>query len=256
MEYLLRSEEFPYRIAEYRYSLQVVHHFVPQSVHAEFDHAVDDLRRVDLLYGKALIDRNACREAYGLAHAEAGAHAAGGSLRLRFRAEDLSGEQDVFHGFGYEAVEGNPVEMFAVLADVDVLDVAHFVAADFVDRVVAADDAYCNAKLLSDSTGGELALFFKKLASRSPKHVKIWEEYVDYLRLTIDSLRTAFDCNVVLGGYVGAYLEPYLDMIRAKVADMNSFQNSADFVTVCKYKHEASAVGAALQFISDFLETV
>ncbi len=72
----------------------------------------------------------------------------------------------------------------------------------------------------------------------------------------MDTLRTAFDCNIVLGGYVGAYLEPYLDLIRSKVADMNSFQNSGDFVTVCKYKHEASAVGAALQFISDFLESV
>ena len=41
-----------------------------------------------------------------------------------------------------------------------------------------------------------------------------WDRYLGYMASTINYVRALLDCDVILGGYVGAYLEPYLDEIR------------------------------------------
>lgn len=117
-------------------------------------------------------------------------------------------------------------------------------------------DTYCNAKILSDACNGDLALFFKMLSMESPSHLAIWEEYLEYLSIAINSLHMMFDCKIVLGGYVGGYLEPYLPKLQEKVSLLNSFSKDGNYLQVCRYKFEASAVGSALQYISDFLKEI
>lgn len=117
-------------------------------------------------------------------------------------------------------------------------------------------EAYCNAKILSDTCNGDLALFFEMLSMGSTPHLKIWNEYLEYLSIAINSLRMMFDCQIVLGGYVGGYIEPYIPDLRQKVSKLNSFGNDGSYLQVCRYKFEASAVGSALQYISEFLEEI
>ncbi|MDO4306198.1 MAG: ROK family transcriptional regulator [Eubacteriales bacterium] len=117
-------------------------------------------------------------------------------------------------------------------------------------------EAYCNARLLSDTCNGDLALFFEMLSMESTPHLKIWNEYLDDLAIAINSLRMMFDCQIVLGGYVGGYIEPYIPDLRQRVSKLNSFGNDGSYLQVCRYKFEASAVGSALQYISEFLEEI
>ena len=117
-------------------------------------------------------------------------------------------------------------------------------------------DAYCNAKILSDSADGSIRKFFDLLRQGSARHLQIWEEYVSHLVTTVNNLRMLYDCNVIVGGYVGAYLDEHLDELRHLLAARNTFERDGTYLQACRYKLEATAVGAALQFVKPFIDQV
>lgn len=117
-------------------------------------------------------------------------------------------------------------------------------------------DAYCSAKLLSDSAGGSMAEFFRLLRSGSEPHKAIWDEYVTHLIRTVNNLRMLYDCNVILGGYAGAYMDDYLEQLQELAAEKNTFEKDGSYLQICKYKLEATAVGAALQFVESFINSI
>jgi predicted NBD/HSP70 family sugar kinase len=117
-------------------------------------------------------------------------------------------------------------------------------------------DVYCSAMNLSRLTGGSISEFFKLLDSKDPIAQKLWADYIDYLATGINILRSVFDCNVIVGGYVGANIGSHINDLRTVAASLNTFEQSAAYIESCTYKREASAVGAALVYISDFLDEV
>ncbi len=72
-------------------------------------------------------------------------------------------------------------------------------------------DSYCNAKILGDSANGSLHGFFVNLENKDDKATKIWEEYLYYLSLGVNNLRAIFDCDIVIGGYLGEYIDNYVE---------------------------------------------
>lgn len=117
-------------------------------------------------------------------------------------------------------------------------------------------DAYCSAKLLSDSTNGNIAEFFRLLSIGNKQQKLIWEEYVSHLVIAVNNLRMLFDCNVILGGYAGAYMDEYIDELRELASNYNTFEVDGNYLSVCKYKLETTAVGAALILVEDFIKNV
>lgn len=117
-------------------------------------------------------------------------------------------------------------------------------------------DVYCSAKILSDSTNGSMAEFFKLLKQGKEPQKSIWEEYLRHLVTTVNNLRMLFDCNVIIGGYAGAYMDEHIDRLRALVARKNTFEDDGSYVHTCKYKLEATAVGAALSHVEKFIREV
>ncbi len=117
-------------------------------------------------------------------------------------------------------------------------------------------DAYCSAKVLSDSTNGDISEFFKLLKQGKQPQQQIWENYVNKLVLTVNNLRMIFDCNVILGGYAGSYMEDYIDELRLLVSRVNTFEKDGLYLRVCKYKLETTAVGAALFPIERFIDSI
>ena len=65
----------------------------------------------------------------------------------------------------------------------------------------------------------------------------------------------AFDCDIVLGGFVAEYLGPYLDMLRRKVQDLDPFERDASYVRLTKIR-SAGRRGAAASFLNPFLDTI
>lgn len=117
-------------------------------------------------------------------------------------------------------------------------------------------DAYCSARLLADIAGGKLEGFFDRLKKAETDAVALWEKYISYLALAVNNIHMLLDCDVILGGYVGSYIEPYLSEIRRKVAARNTFDENGDFVKACSYKLGAAAYGMALKVIEEFVELV
>jgi len=65
----------------------------------------------------------------------------------------------------------------------------------------------------------------------------------------------SFDSDVILGGYVGSYMGPYIQKLRDKVAEKNIFGYTGDYVKECKFLVEASALGAAMYQIEKQVST-
>ena len=117
-------------------------------------------------------------------------------------------------------------------------------------------DAYCAAFLLSDRADGSLDEFFRLVDDGDRKLGAAWDEYMTYLARAVNILRMAFDCEVVVGGYVGAYMERHIEDLRRRVSVLNTFERYGDYVKVCRRRTEASAVGAALVHIERFIQDI
>ena len=115
-------------------------------------------------------------------------------------------------------------------------------------------DPYLAATNLSQD---DLAGYFLELENTSDEKIlDNWDRYLDYMASAINNVRALLDCDIILGGYVGAYLEPYLTEIKRRSMKINTFDSNADFIKLCSYKYESIAAGAALHYISQFIKTI
>lgn len=117
-------------------------------------------------------------------------------------------------------------------------------------------DAYCAAAVLSSGYDGRIEAFMEALESGDRDARLLWNGYLDDLALMINNIHTLLDTDIVLGGYVGSYLEKYLPELNARLANMNTFQDEAPYLRACRFKVEASAFGAALTKAKRFIVNV
>ena len=114
-------------------------------------------------------------------------------------------------------------------------------------------DSYCSAQALSRHSGENQDSFFEQIQSGNQSFHAVWQQYLSYLSTVINNLTVAFDCTVILGGYVGKYLEEHIEILRSNVAAQSLFAGNENYIKICKYKQEAAAVGAALLHIQPFI---
>lgn len=117
-------------------------------------------------------------------------------------------------------------------------------------------DAYCSASHLSDSADGKLEKFFQALENGEKEAARIWEKYTSYLAIAVNNIHMVLDCDIVLGGYVGSYVERYIQDIWNKVLARNTFAESIPFVKACRHTVGAAALGAALKVTEDFVRQI
>lgn len=118
-------------------------------------------------------------------------------------------------------------------------------------------ETYCSATVLSDTTCGDLGAFFEKLGGGDTESKLLWDSYLRYLSLAVNNLRMLFDCKIIIGGYVGAYIDGYMEQLWEMVRQRNMFGDDPErFLLPCQYKTEAIAAGAALPFVAEFFEQI
>lgn len=145
---------------------------------------------------------------------------------------------------------------------------AHFRSAEFGHMILVPGgkrcycgregcmDAYCAAGVLARWAGDDLDAFFRGLEEENPVYRTVWREYLNSLAIAITNLRMAFDCDVVLGGYVGGYMDRYLGALEDRIAEYRIFDSNQNYVRTGKYKHEAAAIGAGIRFIEEFFDGI
>lgn len=115
-------------------------------------------------------------------------------------------------------------------------------------------EAYCSSARLSSDLGITVEHFFNELHHENLSYQILWKDYLSHLAAALSTIRMSFDCDIVLGGYLSQYLQPYLEDLRALAAARDPFDADGTFVHLCKYPKHAAPLGAALQFIDRFLK--
>ena len=117
-------------------------------------------------------------------------------------------------------------------------------------------EAYCSTARFSDDLGITREDFFAGLEAGNKEYQLLWDDYLDHLAIGIYNIHIVLDCDIVLGGVLAQFIEPYLDNLRRRVIDISSFDTDASYLRCAKYRKWTSCVGVALHFIADFLDTI
>lgn len=118
-------------------------------------------------------------------------------------------------------------------------------------------DAYGSAKLLAEKVDNTLETFFARVEQGDPEMVRALDEYLDNLSILVENIVMFLDMPVVIGGYVGSFLPPYLDRLKEKVALRDNLEfSSVGHIRLCRMKIEAAAVGCGLYFVEQFICSV
>lgn len=117
-------------------------------------------------------------------------------------------------------------------------------------------NAYCSAHLLSDMADGSMAAFFTHVSRGEEPYTSAFHEYLKYLAIAVNNLRMQYDCDIILGGYVGSYMAPYLEEFREMVQDRNPLREDGSFIHTCRHRYETAGIGSGLHFINDFIDQI
>ena len=117
-------------------------------------------------------------------------------------------------------------------------------------------EAYCSARRISDDLGITLKEFFQSVEQHDPERETLWFDVLRHLAAGINSIHMALDCDVVLGGFLSEYLQPYLPILKRYVLAGNPFETNAEFVQLSTLRKHTVPLGAALHFVREFIENV
>lgn len=116
-------------------------------------------------------------------------------------------------------------------------------------------EAYCSVDRLSVDLGVTLAEFFARLEAGDETFVAVWEEYRDHLTDALAMIRMSFDCDIMVGGELTAYLEPHFPELYWELGEKALFEADRMFLQLERYGPHSECAGTALRFIDDFLLT-
>ncbi len=117
-------------------------------------------------------------------------------------------------------------------------------------------EAYISTSVLAYGKGRQVDTFFEKLKEADADCKAIWEEYLSFLCMGVNNIRTVFDCDVILGGTLARYVGDYFEDIKTRLSRINVFDNNADYLHLSNYTSNASAIGTALHFADEYIKTV
>ena len=117
-------------------------------------------------------------------------------------------------------------------------------------------EAYCGAQRLSGDIGLSLEEFFRNLEAGDPDAITLWEDFKRHLVIGLHNIRMALDCDIVLGGYLTEFLEPYLPELKKLLAENDPFDRECSYLRISRYGKYSSMLGVALRFIREFLSNI
>ncbi len=117
-------------------------------------------------------------------------------------------------------------------------------------------EAYCSARRIEERFGVPLEEFFRGVEEHRPEYEALLYDVLRHLAVAVHNIRMMFDCDVVLGGFLSEYLQPYLGVLRDYVCALDAFSDNADYVQLSRLRRHITPLGAALYFLRGFLASV
>lgn len=116
-------------------------------------------------------------------------------------------------------------------------------------------EAYCTVRRIR-AEGCTVPEFFERVKSHDLHCETLLGDMLRHLAVGIGNIHAALDCDVILGGFLSEYLEPWLPLLKQYLADGSFFGGSADYLQLSTLRTHSSVLGAACYFIQEFIENV
>jgi len=118
-------------------------------------------------------------------------------------------------------------------------------------------EAYTTKLRITRDLGISVEQFFDEVGreqGRGPR-TALFYDMLKYLAIGIVNLRMAYDCDIVVGGYLTEYLGPYMDYLRATVRNLDPFNEEVDYLELAKTS-KSVIQGAAWLQVSKFINEI
>ena len=116
---------------------------------------------------------------------------------------------------------------------------------------------YCSGRLLFGEADGACEAFFTELRRGEKTATAKWQEFLRNLAIAIGSLVPLLDCDIILGGTVGAYMtESDRLLLQQLVRKDFQYALSSEFICLGYKDVDICACGAAIAYIADYIETL
>ncbi len=117
-------------------------------------------------------------------------------------------------------------------------------------------EAYCSARRIEQSLGVSPEAFFQGAAEHEPEYEHLLYDMLRHLAVAINNIYLVLNCDVVIGGFLSEYLQPWLPALRRYVLACSPFAESADFVRLSALRRHITPLGAALYHVRQFVDRI
>ena len=119
-------------------------------------------------------------------------------------------------------------------------------------------ETYCSANSLEQASGMTIKEFFPLLREKkSPQLIQIWEDYLKHLAFAMKNLNLVIDAPIIISGYLAPYFtEEDTDYLLEQINSMTPFELEEEQLLVGTHGQYTPAIGAALYYIEQFIQSV
>ena len=119
-------------------------------------------------------------------------------------------------------------------------------------------ETYCSANSLEQASGMTIKEFFPLLREKkSPQLIQIWEDYLKHLAFAMKNLNLVIDAPIIISGYLAPYFtEDDTDYLLRQINSMTPFELKEEQILVGTHGQYTPAIGAALLYVKEFIQSV
>lgn len=119
-------------------------------------------------------------------------------------------------------------------------------------------ETYCSANSLEHSAGLPVKEFFPLLREKkSPQLTQIWEDYLNHLAFAMKNLNLVVDAPIIISGYLAPYfIKEDIDYLAKRINCASPFALDKNHILVGVHGQYTPAIGAALYYIEQFIQSV
>ncbi len=115
-------------------------------------------------------------------------------------------------------------------------------------------EAHCSIDRLTADFGIPLENFFMHLQRGEQPYTDRFQEYLSDLAVGIANIHMILDCDIVIGGQLTPFLEPYMPQLSAMVDRHSLQQFTNSYLSLSRLRTLTSSTGAALRWVQRLLE--
>ena len=118
-------------------------------------------------------------------------------------------------------------------------------------------ETYCSANSLELASGMAIKEFFPLLREKkSSQLIQIWKDYLNHLAFAMKNLNLVIDAPIIISGYLAPYFLPEdLDRLLGLINEHTPFPLANDSLLTGTHGQYTPAIGAALFYVKNFLDT-